>query len=567
MLRYAHNKLIERIALLDNVPEDPTEYTTWIEADGHLTLLRDNAKEDELIIYGCGDHTFIHAVVVNENNLSPLDTDDLLHWSGNPFSPFASYTYEGGRDDVWIERTGYPSGSKTLEGARQLVFSRHFDGLKGKESSYFEILQEYAHVTGVHWRPEQHAYCRFDEKADLDHVVSVTSKETQRDVALVSFKREPLEQYLAATNSVLVRMFDFMLLRRENFTAWPDDPENVINESNVLFYRQKVDPGKAAYTRGGQIIRPRCPKAEIFSTLKASSSGEDEKEYVEFVAYDWRNKRSTKISTDPKATISYFQAQENSLPFELSPAYFGPEVLLKYKGDSDKYTVGERDIHCRGAWRLRGYDVNEAGQVHAYICDLRYLPFQEQLYWLSFNEERKAGISERATVEDFRGECTNPGPLENVLFIVRGWAKFDLPWWKLRDEALLERVSTPRTSSRDQWANAFMDLSKLVIEGFQVRAIRKELEGMKIAFDKHEWSIVLLEKFLIGHGKIKNGQKLEGMKTGQRIRTKFAAHSGGSEADDLAKNALQKHGTFSAHFESVCETVVEELKLIEEAFS
>lgn len=383
MLSYAHKKLIERIALLDNVPKDAAEYTTWIKADGHLALLRDYAKEDELIIYGCGDHTFIHAVVVNENNLSPLDTDDLLHWSGNPFPPFASYTYGGGKNDVWIERTDYPWGSKTLEGARQLVFARNLEGLNGRNASYYEILQEYLHLTEIHWRPEQHAYCRLDKNGDFDHIVSITSKEDKGDVSLVSFKREPLELYLAASNTVLVRMFDFTLLRRGRdfeFTSWPDDPENVFNESEVFFYRQKVDTGKAAYTRGVQIIRPSRPKAEIFSSLRESWSGEDEKEYVEFVAYDWRNKRSTKISTAPKATTSYFQAQENSLPFELSPAYFRPEVLLKYKGDSDKYTVGERDIHCRGAWRLRGYDVNEAGQVHAYICDLRYLPFQEQLY-------------------------------------------------------------------------------------------------------------------------------------------------------------------------------------------
>ncbi len=59
--------------------------------------------------------------------------------------------------------------------------------------------------------------------------------------------------------------------------------------------------------------------------------------------YDWRNKRVTKISTDPAATTNYFQAEGNALPFELSPAFFRPEVLLKYKADRDKYTVGERD--------------------------------------------------------------------------------------------------------------------------------------------------------------------------------------------------------------------------------
>ena len=58
-------------------------------------------------------------------------------------------------------------------------------------------------------------------------------------------------------------MFDFMLLRHDNFTDWPQDPENVIRETNDFFYRQKIDPGKAAYTRGVQIIRPSRPKSEL----------------------------------------------------------------------------------------------------------------------------------------------------------------------------------------------------------------------------------------------------------------------------------------------------------------
>ena len=53
---------------------------------------------------------------------------------------------------------------------------------------------------------------------------------------------------------------------------------------------------------------------------------------------------------------------------------------------------------------LNSYDVNEAGQVHAYISDLQALPNQEQVYWQSFNEEPKAKISERAFKNDFEGE-------------------------------------------------------------------------------------------------------------------------------------------------------------------
>ena len=85
MPNYEHNKLVDRISHLDELPEAAAKYATWIKADGHLTLLRDNAKEDELIIYGSGDYTLIYSVVVSEDSISPLDKDDLLRWSGSLF--------------------------------------------------------------------------------------------------------------------------------------------------------------------------------------------------------------------------------------------------------------------------------------------------------------------------------------------------------------------------------------------------------------------------------------------------------------------------------------------------
>ena len=100
-------------------------------------------------------------------------------------------------------------GAETLENAKQLVFGRSFEGLKGDDANYFEISQEYAHLAGIHWRSEQRAYCRFDERGDFDPVVSITAGEGRQRVTLVSFKRQPLECYLLASNSALVRMFDF----------------------------------------------------------------------------------------------------------------------------------------------------------------------------------------------------------------------------------------------------------------------------------------------------------------------------------------------------------------------
>ena len=569
MPSYQHKKLVERIAQLDTLPQAADQYAIWIKAGKHLDLLRDNTNDDELVIYASGAYTFIHTLVVKEDRLSPVDHDDLLGWNGNPFSSCASYTWGGGRDDVWIERENGHWGSKTLKDAQQLVYGRHFEGLQGDGSTYYEVLQEYSHVTDIHWRPEQHAYCRFDEHGEFDNIVSITSKSGIEGVALVSFTRQELEQYLAASGSILIRMFDFTLLRHRKCERWPDGPDRIVKESDNLFYRQKVDVGKAAYTRGVQIVRPSREKSKIFSTIKGGWTQCEDRQYCEFVAWDWRNERVVNISTDPSATTSYFDASNNTLPFEVSPVFFRSEVLSKYKADRDKYTVSEehRFIYCRGGWELRTFDINEAGQIHTYIRYLRDLPDDEQRYWQSFNEEPKAPISQRALLNDFKGEPTELiDPLEVILMILRHWAESDLDWWKLREERLLERVNTPRSDSRDEWAHAFSDLSKLVIEGFHTKAIRTRLKQMGIDFNDDDRSLALIEKALAVSESLDVGIRLSGLRTVQSIRSHVTSHSRGSRATELDRVALEKHGSYSAHFEEVCGAVVDELKTIEAEF-
>ena len=569
MHNYEHKKLIEAITMLDEVPADSTLFSEWIEAEAHLDFLRRNALSDELVIYASGEYTFINTVAVPNDRLAPLDQQDLMQWSFNPYTSIASYVTGGGREDVWLERGLSGTGANTLKNAVQLIFGRTFEGWTGPGRTYYELHQEYAHLTGIHWRPEKRAYCRFNDHGDLDPVVSVTSRENKgSNMTLVSFMWEPLEEYLAASKSSLVRMFDFTLLRRSGFSGWSNGPEQEIDESPDFFYRRKIMPGYACYTRGVQILRPRRSPHAIFKSITDGWFGTKNKQYAEFIAYDWRNKRVAKISTDPAATTNYFQAERNSLPFELSPAFFRPEVLLKYKADREKYTVGERDVSCRAAWHLEAIDVNEAGQVFAYICYLRRLPYGEQLHWLSFNEPPKASISKRAVINDFKGEFVSfVQPLQKVLSIVRRWHYNKVAWWTLREEKLLEHVNTPLTASRDEWAEAFMDLAKLVIEGFETKTIRARLNGARVPYEKEDRTIVLLEKLLSKADSSVEAKKLVGLRTVQLLRSKAKGHAAGSEAQQLAQDALMEHETFTNHFQHVCTQIAEELENIERLIS
>jgi hypothetical protein len=566
MQNYDHKKIIETISQVDALPSDAQAFAEWIKADAHLAFLRDNANTNEVVVYASGEYTFVHSLIVPNERLSPPDQDDLLSWNCNAYTSIASYVSGGGQEGVWLERGVTSTGTKTLQGALQLVFARGFEGWSGRGRNYLELHQEYAHVTGIHWRPEKRAYCRFNGDGDLESIVSVTNRDDKGStMSLATFRWEPLEEYLVASNASLVRMFDFALFRKTRFSGWSNGPEQKIQDTDDFFYRRRVTGAQAAYTRGVQIVRPRRTMEAVHKAVVGESFGDQNKQYAEFIAWDWRNKQISKISTDPSASTNYFVAKDNELPYELSPAFFRPEVLSKYKTDREKYTVGERDVSCRAAWHLKGIDVNDAGQVHAYIVYLRNLPYSEQLHWLSFNEEPKTGIAQRAVTTDFKGEFSDlPNPLEKLLSIVQRWDHDGVPWWTLRDDNLVGRVNIPLTSSRDEWAESFMDLAKLVVEGFETKPIRVRLDQAQVPYIQDDKTIALLEKLLNKDGKAT--VKLIGLRTVQHLRSKAKGHVGGSDSDDLAQSALTDHETFANHFKHVCQLVANDLETIEKRF-
>jgi hypothetical protein len=566
MPSYEHKKLCGRIATLDIMPVDHASFSGWIQAQGHLDLLRHNAVSDDVILYASGEYTFINAAAVSNDKLTPLNQKDLLAWNCGVAGGVACYVSGGGHAGTWIERGIFDSSSSTVHQAMPLVFLRTFHGWSGAERSYFEIHQELVHLLDVHWRAEHEAYCRFDRQGDLEHVISASRRgANNRDILLVSCKRASLDEYLTAANMSLVQMFDFTLVRHDTFTKWPNTPEKTICESDQFFFRQQLIPGYAAYTRGVQVVHPlgATPRTGI------DRLGGPNEQHVEFIAHDWRNQRLAKISTSPSATTNYFDASANSLPYEISPAFFRPEVLLKYKADRDKYIVGEREVRCRATWTLQAIDVNEAGQVHAYIRYLKNIPYAEQLHWLSYNEEPKAGVSKRAIASDFEGKFSSgsTSPLMRVKSIVGRWHEKRVSWWTLRDETLIERATIPVTTSRDEWAEAFMDLSKFVVEGFEVGIIRKSLDAASIEYKATDQSIALLERLVGCESADGDPFRLAGLRTVQAIRSKAKGHAGSSEAAEIARNAVAEHGGFPEHFKHVCNQVADELKIVTEIFT
>ena len=131
----------------------------------------------------------------------------------------------------------------------------------------------------------------------------------------------------------------------------------------------------------------------------------------------------------------------------------------------------------------------------------------------------------------------------------------------------MDHVSVPLTSSRDEWGEAFLDLTKLVHEAFVVKPLREKLAERQVPFDNQVRSIALLEKLVNDVHQSDETVQLDGLRAAQLIRTKTKRHTSGSEAEELARSALQEHETFANHFRHICRQMHEEMVMIEETLN
>ena len=209
--------------------------------------------------------------------------------------------------------------------------------------------------------------------------------------------------------------------------------------------------------------------------------------------------------------------------------------------------------------------MNEAGQIAAYICDLRHLPHEEQLHWKIYNEDPRTGLSDRAITTDFLGHWPETmTPREMLVDFLQRCRRLDAKWWKWApDGSPSDLVVVPRMENRDEWGKALVDLSNGVNEGFVMKELRKTLQAEGFEPDAGWRSIVLLEKILQSRGVLDEGSKLVGLRELNDGRRFSGVHVTGTQARGFARAALQNHGTYTAHFEHLCQALVEDLKLVE----
>jgi len=559
------SRILDVLLPLARVPD--SERGDWLEnAEQSVSVLKDNMKTDEILLYAFGPHLLIHSVLTPNEVVEIPDHEDLDRANIMLDDAWCIQKMWGGGEGhrVYLEPPLSHPGCRTLVGSEKLVFIRPFDGVRDFKPP-IELSQKLVHALGLYYLDERNAYCRLDGKGDIENVIKVYHDETHdpwERLRAVTIRSHDLATYMAVSGASLVTLFDFTRFAMGGFSGWGGAKEDTFKAKDI-FYRHRKIPKHASYVNGQIILRTGLTPDDLVEEWKAEED-KSSRQYASFKIIDRKNGgASVETCCGPDHIMNYFT--ESDLPWEISPAFFRPDVLQKYKSDPEKYTFGDRSISCRGSWHLQTYDINEAGQVHTYIGYLANLPYEEQLYWQSFNEWPKANISERAYQTDILGEfSTAEDPLSDLKNAIQDLDKKPPPWWKPRGEAMIDAVHYPVTDSAKEWGDEILALDHLAVEGFLVRGLREIVKNNGGSCEKDWRSLKVLETALALTGRtdeqakdavaplrelhaLRNPAKAHGDPTGRRV--------------EIAK-ARKVHGTLRNHFTDLAERLNEAFKTI-----
>ncbi len=556
---------LNKIYSLEQEPENKVDFDNWVSQKEVVDYLENEAKDDYIIIYAILPHTIIHSLFIPNTRLNEEEIENLKQWNFNRDSLWAiSYS----SDDVWVAPPLSSERDKILSTGEQIVFGRSFECINNNEC-YYELNQKLAHVLEVHYVEERKSWCKLDDQGDIVEVFKLFEINDHlpknRTGIIICAKREELSEYISIENLTLIRMFDITRFKLDNFRGWADNRESEdFGKLTLIYGSLSITPGVDSYSRGFQLVDLSIIPKEQIVNRGWGREDNSHKKYCSYIAYDWKNNMVSEISCDPACLSNYFT--ESDLPFGMTPAFFNPEVLSKYKNDRAKYTLSDSSITCRSVWSLETFDVNSAGQVHTYLVYLSRLPYKEQCYWQQHNEKPKAPLSERAFITDFEGRFDKIyDPLPSLKRKLHNLYDKGEHWWTLRDENALGKVHYPYTESTDEWADEILNLDQLLIEGLEEKWLRKKAKELGCNPKNQDGTLKLLEAILVA---LDFEERAKGIMTPFHVVHKLRsikAHVSGAEAKRERKKALTEHGSFKKHFEKICGDCDESVGIITEA--
>jgi hypothetical protein len=492
-----HKEIIEFIANFGN--------ELWLS----VYLIRDKEPNAFTIFSALLEHRHVETALRN------ADWD--LNIGGG--LPSVCLTRRRGRKKATYHRFG-------IDGIRPLVIFRDF---RGAWRSYHELCEEFRHFHNLAEDHQRGILLDFDDSGYEIEVARITDSE-------VKINRNYLRKFLAATQLYFAVYFESVRYSKIPLKDIPKQNRLVEHRDDRCCYRLSID--KCNYIHGyktlsrliGKFIIAPPPFEEVVRELY-----EDKVEAeVSFIIGVDASGKPIEYTSNPKKLSNYFGANPGA-PHYLTPVYFKREVLSRYYADPKRYSVEDGLLRCLHLWALR-IDNDHPTHVVVFLGDLgRDLPYNERLYWRSFNVPPPidAGISETCFQRSFRAQFAEPKSVD--LVFRQEYQQLNDAWhekmgWPLfleleqEDRYILQAIRIPITESPSELEQQVMWLAKLLVDSLNERELEKAIG------DRFEPGLRGIQKLNLFLKEFGNKEKIvQFLRDLQQLRSTGFAHRKGSD--------------------------------------
>lgn len=416
-----------------------------------------------------------------------------------------------------------------------LIFYRSFSDLKPE---YYEISEEFRLFHNLYFDKKSGKYIKLFSSGKEEIIAEITDH-------TIFIRLKEIREYLAARKMYLSLQMDYReyssSLLAELGLKQTRDESNEGGEDHTCLHKQGdlycygivfgncfLSPEKQSFSSlyAKKLIPPFSP--ENIQTLSKQSQ-----KYVDYIIGQASDGELEEHTSNPDLLANYF-GKNPEAPHFLTPVHFEKQVLEKYHNQPQKYNVEADLLRCGSLWSLP-IDNNHTSKVCAWLGDLGHIPYEEQLYWRSYNISPTGGMSQSYINQQLHAKASAPTQPEHKLQseysqLIENCDTY-LKWQILipleeGDKYHLETIRIPATEEQSTFDSQILSLAKVVIDSINSAELVKVLNTHGItSTDK---SLAQLEKVLELWKLADFGIHISFLRNLQSLRSCGAAHRKGS---------------------------------------